>query len=261
MSTKIKPILFTVFVYIIVFAMAVVGFQCGASKEPDSNETMVTSTTTTTKTLPPQKEYCFVWTVGDVDIMNEPNTDGEIVATYPWNTKVAVTYIDDNWAEIKDTEYYINRDFVSESPAHYVDCEVPSNNTIKSYMDYRRITLKSSKQYRLQESLAYTDENGLRMVNGRYCIAVGSYYTTTIGQYIDVELENGQVIRAILADCKADRHTDSTNRINPNGSVIEFVVDTPHLESMAKRMGDISYINGWDSKVVNIKVYDKVEEF
>ena len=74
-------------------------------------------------------------------------------------------------------------------------------------------------------------------------------------------LENGNVIQAILADCKDDRHTDSTNRINPNGSVVEFVVETDLLEPLAKRMGDISYINGWNSKVVNIKVYDKVEEF
>ena len=143
----------------------------------------------------------------------------------------------------------------------YTNYDVPSNNTIKSYMDYRCITSKSSKQYKLQNSIAYTGDNGIRMVNGRYCVAVGSYYTTTIGQYIDIELANGKVIKGILADCKDDRHTDSTNRINPNGSVVEFVVDTKTLDSMAKKMGDISYVNGWNSKVVNIKVYDKIENF
>lgn len=146
-------------------------------------------------------------------------------------------------------------------PSDYSNYDVPSNNTIKSYMDYRCITLKSSKQYKLQESLAYTDEYGIRMVSGRYCVAVGSYYTTTIGQYIDIELENGNVIQGILADCKDDKHTDSTNRINPNGSVVEFVVDTKSLDNTAKKMGDISYVHGWNSKIINIKVYDKIEDF
>ena len=144
---------------------------------------------------------------------------------------------------------------------NYSNYDVPSNNSIKSYMDYRCITLKSSKQYALQKSLAYTGDHGLRMVGDRYCIAVGSYYTTTIGQYIDVELANGNVIKGILADCKDDRDTDSTNRINPNGSVVEFIVDVKTLDKTAKIMGDISYVNGWNSKVVNIRVYDKVEEF
>lgn len=144
---------------------------------------------------------------------------------------------------------------------NYNNMSVPSINSIKSYMDYRCITLKSSRQYALQNSLAYTGEQGIRMVGDRYCIAVGSYYTTTIGQYIDVELENGKVIKGILADCKDDKHTDSTNRINPNGSVVEFVVDTDALDKTAKKTGDISYVNGWNSKIINIKVYDKVEEF
>ena len=128
-------------------------------------------------------------------------------------------------------------------------------------MDYRFITAKASDQYRLQKSLGYTGNYGIRMVGERYCVAVGSYYTTTIGQYIDIELENGNVIKGILADCKDNAHTDSTNRINPNGSVVEFVVDANALDSTAKIMGDISYVDDWNSKVVNIKVYDKVEEF
>lgn len=146
-------------------------------------------------------------------------------------------------------------------PSDYSNCDVPSNNSIKSYMDYRCITSRNSKQYKLQHSLAYTGNHGIRMVGDRYCVAVGSYYTTTIGQYIDIELENGNVIQGILADCKADAHTDSTNRINSNGSVVEFVVDTKTLDKTAKKMGDISYVNGWNSKVINIKVYDTVEEF
>ena len=143
----------------------------------------------------------------------------------------------------------------------YIELDAPKTDTIKSYMSYRAITSKSSRQYKLQESLAYTDENGLRMVNGRYCVALGSYYTTTIGQWVDIELENGETIHGILADCKSNNHTDSTNRICFDGSVVEFVVDTKTLDKTAKKMGDISYLNNWNAKVVSIKVYDKVEVF
>lgn len=159
------------------------------------------------------------------------------------------------------TKELTTKEETDRKQSDYVDYDVPSNNTMKTYMDYKTITSTSSKQYKLQKSLAYTDSKGLRMVGDRYCVAVGSYYTTTIGQYLDVELENGKVIKCILADCKDDKHTDSTNRINPNGSVVEFVVDADVLDSTAKKMGDISHLNGWNSRVINIKVYDKVEEF
>lgn len=162
---------------------------------------------------------------------------------------------------IESSQKQTTEDIKSETSSNYDNCNVPSNNSIKSYMDYRCITSTGSKQYKLQHSLAYTGNHGIRMVGKRYCVAVGSYYTTTIGQHIDIELENGNVIQGILADCKADAHTDSTNRINSNGSVVEFVVDTKTLNRKAKLMGDISYVNGWNSKVINIKVYDTVEKF
>ena len=172
------------------------------------------------------EKYVNVWTTKEVDIKKEPDANSDTVGKYNWNVGIPVTYIDDEWVKIKGVEHYILKKFTSETPIDYIDCDVPSNNSIKSYMDYKFITSKSSDQYKLQKSLAYTGDNGLRMVNGRYCIAVGSYYTTKIGQYLDIELENGEVIKAILADCKADIHTDATNRMNPNGSVIEFVVET-----------------------------------
>lgn len=211
---------------------------------------------------PIKENYIDVWVaVTNIYAKKEPNPSSEIIENYSWNTKLSVAYINEEWAKIKDLEYYIERIHISEKPARYTDCDVPSNNTIKSYMDYRLITLKSSRQYELQKSLAYTNEQGLRMVNGRYCIALGSYYTTTIGQYVDVELENGKIICGILADCKADKDTDSTNRIHSDGSVVEFVIDIEELNCTIRKLGDISHLNGWNSKVANIKVYDKIENF
>lgn len=143
----------------------------------------------------------------------------------------------------------------------FVDRDAPPNQRMKTYMDYRAITSTSSPQYKLQHTLAYTDEYGLRMVNGRYCVALGSYYTTTIGQYVDIELENGKIIRGILADQKSDAHTDALHQMHPDGSVVEFVIDgTVFDPASIKYSGDISYLNGWDSKVVNIRVYDTIED-
>ena len=201
-----------------------------------------------------------ILSIGMVKVEKTKNKPTETVSnnviTEDANETIESEIIEEPEEELEATE-----STETETLIDYDDYNVPSNNSIKSYMDYRHITSKNSRQYQLQNSLAYTDSYGIRMVGDRYCVAVGSYYTTTIGQYIDIELENGQVIQGILADCKDDSHTDSANQINPNGSVVEFVVDTNMLDEIAKIMGDLSYIGGWNSKVVNIKVYDFVEEF
>ena len=74
----------------------------------------------------------------------------------------------------------------------------------KCYTRYTAITRKSSLQYKLQKEYAYTGDYGIRMVDGRFCIAVGTAVTKKMGQYIDVVLENGTVIPCIAADQKAD---------------------------------------------------------
>ena len=206
------------------------------------------------------EEYVDVWVTTNLNIRKEPDTKSKIKGIYSYGQKITVTYINDEWAKIKESQYYVSRKYLIEEEITYSTYDVPSNNSIKSYMDYGKITLKSSNQYKLQES-AYTGNYGIRMVNGRYCIAVGSYYTTKIGTYLDVVLENGEVIRGILAECKADRDTDSTNRIHSDGSAIEFVVDEQSLNSTARKYGDVSKVNNWDSKVDYIKIYDKVEDF
>lgn len=256
MSTKNKFILFITISWLITLLIA-----CCQYNEYKNKYNEMIDYIKTIEDGNKEEECIDVLVTDGAEIKKEPNVNSETIGVYYWNTKLTVIYINDSWAQIKETEQYINREFISENMINYVDCDVPSNNTIKSYMDYRTITSKSSRQYKLQDSCAYTNEYGLRMVDDRYCVALGSYYTTTIGQYVDIELENGVVIKGILADCKSDKHTDSTNRINPNGSVVEFVVETESLERMPRIMGDISYANNWNSKVVNIKVYNKIKDF
>lgn len=141
----------------------------------------------------------------------------------------------------------------------YVIYDAPYTSGFKSYMDYRAITSINSLQYILQNDYAYTGNYGIRMVNNRYCIAVGSHFTTNVGQYIDLVLENGTVIQCILADQKADVHTDEDNIVTMhNGCMSEFVVDTDSLDYMAKICGDISYCeDNWDSRVIEVIVHDE----
>lgn len=124
----------------------------------------------------------------------------------------------------------------------------------KCYMDYRCITDTSSPQWELQQG-AWTDENGLRRVGDRYCVALGSAFGSTIGTNYIIELETGEMLRCVLADQKADRDTNAEHTADMNGAVIEFVVDTPCLSDTVRSMGDISYIEGFNGKVE--KIYEE----
>lgn len=153
-----------------------------------------------------------------------------------------------------------NADIVTHDSYISIITDVPYNR-IKSFMSYRNITSKSSDQYKLQQ-MAYTGTYGIRQVNGRFCVAVGSAYTTQIGQYIDLVLEDGTIIPCILGDCKADEHTDSRNILTSDGSLAEFVVDVPSLSKTVRYTGDISTAcDDWESIITRIIIYDKVEEF
>ena len=137
---------------------------------------------------------------------------------------------------------------------------LPDNedNAFKTYMDYRAITDMNSKQWKLQQE-AYTDEYGMRKVGDYYCVALGSAFSKKIGTKFIITLENGEQIKAILADQKSDLHTDksnkymelSGNRIN----IVEFIVDMSKLESSSKIMGDVSHIShgNFDGKIISIE--------
>ena len=148
---------------------------------------------------------------------------------------------------------------IKDVVVRYNTYKVPDTSGFKSYMDYRYITYIDSLQYVLQSEYAYTGNHGIRMVGDRYCIAVGSYFTTEIGQYIDLVLDNGEVIPCILGDQKSDEHTDDNNIVTiSNGCISEFIVDTDSLDNMAKICGNISYCRDeWMSPVVQVRVYDE----
>lgn len=129
------------------------------------------------------------------------------------------------------------------------------DTSIKTWMDYRAITDTSSPQWRLQQD-AYTDENGLRKVGDYYCVAFGTGISNGIGSKFKVTFDNGNEILVIVADHKADRHTDKTNtymNINDKANVMEFIVDSNKLNNTAKVMGNVNYISDFEGQIIYIE--------
>lgn len=136
----------------------------------------------------------------------------------------------------------------------YNTLELPTEATgeFKTYMDYRKITDKTSKQWNLQQ-LATTNEKGFRVFNGRYLVAVGTYYANEVGKELKITLDNGFVFYAIVGDIKMDTHTDANNQYVPiNGNIIEFIVDINKLDPTTKKLGDVSNL-GFKGKIVRIE--------
>ena len=132
---------------------------------------------------------------------------------------------------------------------------IPSNGgKFKSYTNYRMLNTNSSQWTKVQcHTDAHTDTNGLRKVGDYYCVAMGSYYSTTLGDLFEIKTEGG-TFKVILCDFKANQHTDTSNQYTAhNNCVIEFYVDMNTLHSTAKQMGDISYADSkFSGKIVGI---------
>lgn len=207
-----------------------------------------------------KKRYSTGWTTTSVNVRKGPSTNTDILETYTFNKKVKFVEYDDEWVKIKykNSTAYMCKKYISTHKIPYSEFSVPNSSGFKSYMDYKCITSTGSKQYKLQKTSAYTGKYGIRQIDGRYCVAIGSYFTTEIGTLFDLVLKNGTVIPCILADAKADKDTDSSNIITAhNGCLSEFVVDTDSLYHKARLMGDISYCDeSWNSPVEKIRVYN-----
>lgn len=221
-------------------------------------------------------EYLDGWVnVESLNVRKEPSEQSEIVGYLLFNDKVRYRACNENWLVIEydGNEAYVYSEYISNEDMGYDSYEqysldeiygykeydAPGNSGFKSFMDYRTITLIDSPQYELQESFATTGNYGIRMVDGRYCVAVGSHFTSDIGQYFDLILDNGTVIPCVLADQKDDAHTDGSNIITMhNGCMSEFIVDMYSLNESVRYNGNISLCTDkWNSSVVGVKIYNK----
>ena len=229
-------------------------------------------------TTPKVKTYNFVkgHTTARVNVRKGPGTNYGIYEVINANTNIKFAKYNSKWSIVKykNKTAYIYTKYISKKKANVKKKTSSSTKSVyaksvtlkgpsvsgkqKSYMSYRAITARASKQFQLQKK-AYTGNYGIRMINGRYLVAVGSHYTKKVGQYLDIVLDNGTVIPCILGDRKADRHTDSSNRYTKHDkSVVEFIVDPSYLPSKVKKMGNISYAKkSWNSGVNKVIVYNK----
>ena len=125
-----------------------------------------------------------------------------------------------------------------------IEYEVPSNqNGFKSWMPYTALG-RNTTNYKMLMEYGWIDENGLWRINDMYCVALGSYYSTRVGDIFKVELSSGEFVYFITADHKADAHTDSTNRYTTaNGCIAEFIVSYSDLNSSVKAAGSVSALS------------------
>ena len=146
---------------------------------------------------------------------------------------------------------------VSEVKLEIPDCDT----SFKSYMDYTCITDDTTVQWELQQT-AYTDEYGLRKIGTDYCVAVGSYYSETVGERFKITLDNGNEFTVIVSDLKQDKHTDISNQYSPvydsygefyGANVLEFIVDVDQLHSMVVTLGTVSYYDEFEGNIISIE--------
>lgn len=195
--------------------------------------------------------------VDALNVRDQPGKHGEVVAKLNFNDEVEYYETEfEDWVAIGD-DRYVAVEYLNAEPVEY-HCISATNNWRKSF-ESKNVFGKNTRQQRLQ-NIAYTDSMGFRIVDGRYCIAVGSAIGDKVGRYIDVVLENGTIIPCIMGDQKDNRDTEATNQRTSNGCVSEFIVDINALcknGTKAGTLGDVSYAyKEWKSRVVEFRVYD-----
>jgi hypothetical protein len=200
----------------------------------------------------------------ELNVRSEPNKESEILGTLTWMEEIKYSIVNDDWYCIKlndDTAGYVASKYVTSEFESYNKTYSVSGDKAKTYMDYRKITDKSSRQYRLQLRATTNEENGLRMLRNRYMVALGSYFGCSVGQYVDVVLSDGEVLECIVGDAKQDIHTDSSNLHGINGDTAEFIVNEDVLKATTPVKGNISDVSDkFDGSVVEVRVYDHIEK-
>lgn len=139
--------------------------------------------------------------------------------------------------------------------------ELPEINTnVKLFTDYRAYNLWWTPHYRLQQS-ARTDERGLRRFGDDYIVALGSYYSTNIGDRFRVTLDNGNCFTVIFGDGKCDVDCDSQCMYTPctdysgeaAANVLEFIIDRDILDASVYAYGSIEILDGFEGNIVEME--------
>lgn len=148
----------------------------------------------------------------------------------------------------------------------YTPMSVPAYNTsFKPWMSYKCITNKNSPQYKYIKQWGWSDYEGFMRADGEkdlgindnyYMVAMGSYYGTKIGTKYRIVTDTGRVFYAVLADCKADIHTNKTNQYGSKYNVVEFLVDTSKLNKNVKLHGSANVYMPLNGSIISIEKID-----
>ena len=106
------------------------------------------------------------------------------------------------------------------------DVEVCSSSDVKTYMSYKAITNKKSKQYKFIESeMVVNEDSGMLLdEHGFTGVALGSYFGD-IGSRFVFTLSTGIELKLVKVEAKADVHVNNGCEHKKDKSVIEFVID------------------------------------
>lgn len=129
-------------------------------------------------------------------------------------------------------------------PPQPVSLGLPASQTgFKSWMPKYTLSCYDSDEHRLKKYYT-TDEHGLCCVNSYYCVAVGTYYSSTVGDLFHITLSSGRAFDIIVADIKDNKDTDTNHQYTrANGCMTEFIVNTASdgwYDNRARITGDIS---------------------
>lgn len=128
---------------------------------------------------------------------------------------------------------------------------------VKTFAYYTAVTATSTPQYKLLNSKACTTDKktGVRMVDGCYCVAMGSYYGSTIGTKYRITFDTGNQINVILCDQKADRHTNKTHQYAASKDVLEFYCEKAMIPHIIHTYGNYNNIDIFHGAIVKIEKY------
>lgn len=97
-----------------------------------------------------------------------------------------------------------------------------STGSFKAFERVSSITSESSKQWHLKQ-IYWIDLDGFARIGEYYVVAIGQFYSNTIGETFIVKLES-RTIKIIIGDVKADEDCIDRMYCKINGSIIEFIV-------------------------------------
>lgn len=147
----------------------------------------------------------------------------------------------------------------------YIDYGVPNiNSSFKTYEEDSAIyKYSNSAQSKFLKQWGYIDEQGFyrcsaepdfNVYDDYYLVAMGSYYTNTIGDKFRVFTDTGKMFYVCVADFKADAHTNSTNQYSVrNKDIIEFVVNPASLNPIVKQWGTCNVYMPLNGSITHIE--------